>query len=79
MDGTLYRYSSLRSFWIEPPQDAFTGNLLISTNAMLNPQFIIPLVESSRAGAVRSYLKRHMEEEEQHPHVGEQVARLIGL
>lgn len=79
MDGTVYPYSSLRSFWVEPSHGEHAGNLLISTSAVLSPQFIIPLIEPSRGGAVRSYLKRHMDEEEQHPHIGEQIARLIGL
>lgn len=79
MDGTLYPYSSLRSFWVEPSQGEYAGNLLISTHAVLSPQLIIPLIEPSRTASVRSYLKRHIDEEEQHPHMGEQVARLIGL
>lgn len=78
MDGTLYRFDALHSFWVDEltPEDPL---LLVSTRSILHPQLVVPLIERSRAGAVRSYLKRHVEEEEQHPHVGEQVARLIGL
>ncbi|MEK7068337.1 MAG: hypothetical protein AAB964_00820 [Patescibacteria group bacterium] len=76
VDGTLYRYDSLNSYWVERGDDA---NLLIATRSPLHPQIVVPLIEPSRAGAVRSYLKRYLDEEEQHPHLGEQVARLIGL
>jgi hypothetical protein len=83
MDGTLYPYASLHSFWVESSDAEGTegepGNLLVTTRSILHPQLVIPLVEHSRAGAVRSYLKRRMEEEEQHPHLGEVVAQLIGL
>lgn len=73
MDGTLYPYESLHSYWV------LGDDLLITTRSVLHPQLVIPLVEPSRAGAVKSYLKRHLDEEEQHPHLGEVVSRLIGL
>lgn len=76
LDGTLYRYQSLRSFWVERSEDP---RLLISTSGILSPQLIIPLLDERRAANVRSFLKRHIEEEEQHPHIGDTLAQLFGL
>ena len=81
MDGTLYRYDALHSFWVEP-FDADTrgqGRLLVSTTSYVSPQLVIPTEEPSRAGALRSYLKKFIPEEEQTPHVGEHLAELLGL
>ncbi len=78
MDGTLYRHDALHSFWVDET-DKDNPLLLVSTRSVLHPQLVVPLIETSRASAVRTYLKRYLEEEEQHPHLGEQVARLIGL
>lgn len=78
MDGTLHPYSSLHSFWVDQ-SGTDAGKLLVTTRAPLHPQLIVPLVERSRGAAVRSFLKRYMEEEEQHPHLGEHVSNLLGL
>src|SRR5579872_152848 len=60
MDGTLYPYSSIRSFYIEPlePEHGRYGRLLVSTSAFVSPQLVIPTLEQSRAAALRSYLKK---------------------
>lgn len=79
LDGTLHPYSSLHTFWVEPVTDGRVGSLLVTTRAPLHPQLVIPLVEASRGSAVRTYLKRYMEEEEQHAHLGEHVSKLLGL
>lgn len=77
LDGTLYPYRSVRSFWVE--QEVEYPRLLITTSGILHPQLVIPLEDKTRAQGVRSYLKKYAEEEEQHPHLGEHIAQLIGL
>ncbi len=77
MDGTLYRWSSVVSFWIQ--QDTREPHLLISTQGILHPQLVISLGDPSRAQNVRAYMKRFAKEEEQHPHVGHHIAQMLGL
>lgn len=77
MDGTLYRWSSITSFWIE--QDSRDPHLLITTEGILHPQLVVPLNDPTRAQNVRSYLKRFTKEEEQAPHLGHYVAQMFGL
>lgn len=77
MDGTLYRWSSITSFWIE--RDSRDPHLLITTEGILHPQLIVPLNDPTRAQNVRAYLKRFAKEEEQAPHLGHYVAQMLGL
>ena len=80
MDGTVYRYDSLHSFWIENiPAENGGPRLLVSSSGIISPQLIIPLLDGRRAQNVHSTLKRHLAEEEQHPHLGDSVAQLFGL
>jgi hypothetical protein len=77
MDGTLYRWSSVVSFWIQ--QDTRDPHLLITTEGILHPQLVIPLVDPGRAQNVRAYIKRFAKEEEQRPHMGHHIAQMLGL
>jgi hypothetical protein len=78
LDGTIYPYRKLDSFWIEDSK-ANDPKLLVSTKGVLHPQLVIPLGNTTRGNAVRQYLKRFVKEEEQHMHVGEHLAELFGL
>jgi hypothetical protein len=77
LDGTLYPYSSIDSFWVE--EKAENPRLLVSTSGILHPQFIIPIEESSRAHEIREFMRRYAKEEEQDPHFGEHLAEMFGL
>ena len=81
MDGTLYRYDALRTFWVEPfdADNRLYGRLLVSTTSYVAPQLVIPVEEPMRAAALNTYLKKFMAEEEQQPHLGEHLAELFGL
>jgi len=80
MDGTMYRFSSIQSFWVHMPSaDDREPRLLLTTNGIFSPQLVIPLGNETRAQNVRSYLKRFATEEEQEPHIGEHLAELFGL
>ena len=83
MDGTLYRWDSVVSFWIEgthgPLPAGRQAHLLISTQGILHPQLVISLGDPGRAQNVRAYIKRFAKEEEQHPHMGHHIAQMLGL
>ena len=76
MDGTLYRWRSVDSFWVEENREP---HLLVTTQGILHPQLIIPIGDINRARNVREYLKRIVKEEEQEPHLGHHVAQMFGL
>jgi len=79
MDGTLYRFASIQSFWIQPEDANHEARLLLTTNGLFSPQLVIPLGHMTRAQNVRAYLKRYVEEVEQEAHLGEHLAELFGL
>ncbi len=85
VDGTLYPYRTLQSFWIDDGGEwehlpaGREPRLYITTGSFLAPRFTIPLQSPAQAGQVRAYLRTRAHEEEQHPHFGEQVAELLGL
>ncbi len=81
MDGTLYRWDAIHSFWLEPfdTEHHQHGRLLITTASYVSPQLVIPTEEPSRASALRTFMKKYATEEEQHPHLGEHVAEIFGL
>jgi hypothetical protein len=76
LDGTLYRWSKVESFWVDEGRDP---HLLVTTQGILHPQLVIPLMDPNRARNVREYLKRLIKEEEQEPHLGHHVAAMLGL
>ncbi len=76
VDGTLYRYARVDSFWVEEHAEP---HLLITTQGILHPQLVLPLYDRTRAQSVRNYLKRYITEEEQEPHLGHHVAQMLGL
>lgn len=79
LDGTLYRYHSIQSFWVDMGSAGREPRLLVSTNGLFSPQLVIPLGNTTRAQNVRAFLKRFVQEEEQEPHLGEHLAELFGL
>lgn len=76
LDGTLYPYKNITSFWVE---EGTEPKLLVSTSGMLHPQLVVPLLSAARAQSVRHYLRRFSAETEQHAHLGEHLAELFGL
>jgi len=80
MDGTLYRFDSIQSFWVQfGSEEGHEPRLLLATNGIFAPQLVIPLGNTTRAQNVRSYLRRFVKEEEQEAHLGERLAELFGL
>ncbi|MDO8518041.1 MAG: hypothetical protein Q7S26_01995 [bacterium] len=77
LDGTLYLYPAIQSFWVE--EEVGEPTLFLTTNSIVMPHVSVPLDNAAHAGQVRAYLRRYVEEEEQWPHFGENIARLLGL
>jgi len=81
LDGTLYPYTSIHSFWVEQfnKDEGGQGRLLVSLQSYLNPQLVIPTEDTQRAANLRTYLRKYVLEEEQAPHLGEHLAEIVGL
>lgn len=83
LDGTLYRWGNVESFWVEGSDGhrpvGTEAHLIVATKGILHPQLIVPLVDSARAQNVRAYIKRFCREEEQEAHLGHHVAQMLGL
>lgn len=77
IDGTLYAYRSIQSFWVDKHPEY--PRLYLMTRGLMAPHITLPLDNTSQADQVRSYLKPHIEEVEQEPHFGEHILELIGL
>lgn len=76
VDGTLYPYRSIESFWVERDE---TPKLLISTTGVITPRMNLSLPSEAEAERVRSFLKRYVHEVEQEAHFGEHLAEIFGL
>lgn len=79
LDGTLYRFSSIQSFWIQAENEVHEARMLVTTNGIFSPQLVIPLGHMTRAQNVRAFMRRHAQEVEQEAHLGEHLAELFGL
>jgi hypothetical protein len=87
IDGTLYRYSAIQSFWVavdEPlPEREHELEpriwLYLTTHGYLHPRISIPIQDIFQGHSVRDRLLQYLEEEEQHPHFGEHIGELLGL
>lgn len=77
IDGTLYQYRGIKSFWVE--RNAENPRLYLTTHAIVSPHIMLPLENAAQAEQVRAYLKRVVHEEEQEPHFGEHLAEMFGL
>lgn len=78
LDGTLYPFGNIHSFWVE--EELSEPTLFLTTSGILAPRIAVPLDNSTHAAAVRTYLReQHVQEEEQQPHFGEHIAALFGL
>ncbi|TSC68705.1 MAG: Uncharacterized protein G01um101456_533 [Parcubacteria group bacterium Gr01-1014_56] len=77
VDGTRYPYSAIRSFWVE--HEATEPHLFLSMRGVLTPHISLLLDDARQGEAVRAHLLKHIEEEEQGPHIGEHLAEIFGL
>ncbi|HUD02785.1 MAG TPA: hypothetical protein VMR46_02050 [Candidatus Paceibacterota bacterium] len=77
IDGTLYNYRSIKSFWVDKNPER--PRLYLMTQGIVAPHITLPLENVAQADQVRSYLRPKLEEVEQEPHFGEHFLELIGL
>ena len=77
IDGTRSPYPSIHSFWIE--RGVAEPRLFITMNGVLSPHFSLPITHKDEAVKIHQHLSRFIQEEEQGPHWGEHVTRLLGL
>jgi hypothetical protein len=77
IDGTLYPFKSLKSFWVDRHPD--DPRLYLMTQGIMTPHIMLPLEGVAQADQIHSVLKRVVEEKEQQPHFGEHLAELFGL
>ncbi len=77
IDGTLYPYRSINSFWVE--RNTEYPRLYLMTSAIVAPHVMLPLDNTAQAEQIRSLMKRFVHEEEQDPHFGEHLAEMLGL
>ena len=77
IDGTLYAYPTIRSFWVE--HDVEHPRLLFTTTGILIPHLSLPLDSKQQGNDVRDHLREFLKEEEQEPHLGEHLAEIFGL
>jgi hypothetical protein len=77
IDGTRYPYSAVHSFWVE--HEADNPHLFMTMKGILSSHFSLTLDSEAQGTEVREHLGQHIQEAEQGPHVGEQLAHLLGL
>jgi hypothetical protein len=77
VDGTLYPYHSLKSFWVDGNPEY--PRLYITTGGIIMPHLSLPLDDVHHARVVHAYLAPRLDEVEQEPHLGEHVAHMLGL
>ncbi|MEK7612630.1 MAG: hypothetical protein AAB449_00575 [Patescibacteria group bacterium] len=77
IDGTMYAYPTIHSFWVE--EDADPPRLFLTTGGILMPHLALPLDSRAQGDEVRAHLRDYVKEEEQEPHMGEHLAEIFGL
>ena len=75
--GTLHRWNQIISFWVEDEHDS-EPILLIDTVKFLSPNLIVPLNDTDPA-AVRTFMRRHVQEVHMHEPLGYKVLRFFGF
>ncbi|MCX6819893.1 MAG: hypothetical protein NT019_01215 [Candidatus Adlerbacteria bacterium] len=79
LDGTLYVWKTVDSFWVNTNTERGGPCIYLTTKSILAPRITVPLDNLAHAEQVRVYCKRFAREEEQWPHFGEHIAEILGL
>ena len=77
IDGTLYAYRSIKSFWVD--KNPRLPRLYLMTHGIMAPHITLPLDSVGQAEQVRSSMRGKVAEVEQEPHFGEHILEIIGL
>lgn len=76
VDGDLYPYESLHSFWIAGGREV--PRLYLSTTGIVHPHLVLGIREPAQVEEVYHYLSQFIEEEEKHS-IGTLAAEWFGL
>lgn len=82
LDGTLYKWDSMQSFWVHAVPGDSSPRLYINTRSLLMPRIVVPLDSAEHGQQVRGFCLKYVEEapeEEQRPHIVEHLAEIFGL
>lgn len=74
----FYPYRSLKSFWIDTTTRE-PAHLILSCDSILTPQLIIPLPEGMSVESLRTFLAKHLAEEEQYESPLTRIAEFFGF
>ncbi len=77
VDGTRYPYKSIHSYWIERGTE--NPRLFITMSGIFSPHLSVQLTHKEEARALQQHLSRFIDEEEQGPHIGENLSRMLGI
>ncbi len=76
VDGDLYAWESLQSFWMAPGKSA--DRLFVTTGGIVHPHLVLGIHAPADAQDVYDYVSYFLPEEESHS-VGTLAAELLGL
>lgn len=79
LDGTLYPWKNIHSFWVNLDGTRGGPCIYLTTTSLLVPRLTVPLDSQEHGTQVREYMKHFTLEEEQWPHFGEHLAEIFGL
>jgi hypothetical protein len=81
LDGTLYPWKSVQSFWIYTDHE-LAPRLYLTTHSLIMPRIILPLDDASHSQQVRAFCVQYAEEadeDERKPYFLEHIAEIFGL
>lgn len=82
LDGTLYQWKAVQSFWIHTNPPGSEPRLYLNTHSLLMPRIVVPLDSAAHGEQIRALCLQYAEEapeEEQHPLFLEHIAEIFGL
>lgn len=82
LDGTVYPWKSIQSFWINVSPHTSTSHLYFTTHSLIMPRIVVPLDSDAHSQQVRSFCLQYVpetDEENQRLHFLEHLVEAIGL
>lgn len=82
LDGTLYPWKSVQSFWVHTDEFLTTPRLYLTTRSVLMPRIVVPLDDETHGEQVYAFCSQYTSEaaeEERRPYLVEHITEIIGL
>lgn len=82
LDGTIYKWKSVQTFWIHADQSDDAPRLYLTTHSLLMPRIVVPLDSVEHSDEVRTVCLQYLEEapeEERKPFFIEHLSEIFGL